>query len=114
MPRPPPPLRARVGRVDRHHAPIARVSPGPAASNAGSGPTDRAAPSARLTPSSHRTPSANTSEPSGSPTSASAVPTRTSRRAPSAISSSTTIAVLGPPSPVLWIVSGAPSDATPV
>ena len=33
------------------------------------------------------------------------MPTRTSRRAPSPISSSTTIAVLGPPMPVLWMVS---------
>ena len=41
-------------------------------------------------------------------------PRRTNRRAPSPISSSTTIAVLGPPSPVLWIVSGAPSEAMPV
>ena len=39
------------------------------------------------------------------------VPTRTSRRAPSPISSSATIAALGPPMPVLWIVSGAPSVA---
>ena len=34
---------------------------------------------------------------------------RTRRRAPSAISSSTTIAALGPPMPVDWIVSGRPS-----
>ena len=42
------------------------------------------------------------------------VPTRTNRRAPSSISSSTTIAVLGPPIPVLWIVSGSPSGPAPV
>jgi hypothetical protein len=68
----------------------------------------------RLAPSSARTVSAITSEPSGRSAIAAHVPTRTSRRAPSAISSSTTIAVLGPPRPVLWIVSGAPSDAVPV
>jgi hypothetical protein len=42
------------------------------------------------------------------------VPTRTSRRAPSPISSSATIAAVGPPIPVLWIVSAAPSAAVPV
>jgi hypothetical protein len=42
------------------------------------------------------------------------VPARTRRRAPSAIRSSTTSAVLGPPTPVLWIVIGAPSAAIPV
>ena len=60
------------------------------------------------------TDSAMTSEPGSASTSAVHVPARTSRRAPSAISSSTTIAVLGPPRPVLWMVSGAPSAATPV
>ena len=48
------------------------------------------------------------------PTSAPHVPTRTSRRAPSRTSSSITIAALGPPIPVLWIVSGSPSAAAPV
>ena len=43
-----------------------------------------------------------------------AVPTRTSRRAPSATSSATTAAALGPPRPVLWIVNGAPSAAGPL
>jgi hypothetical protein len=42
------------------------------------------------------------------------VPIRTSRRAPSPISSSITIAALGPPIPVDWIVSGSPSRAVPV
>jgi hypothetical protein len=42
-----------------------------------------------------------------------AVPTRTSRRAPSPTSSATTAAALGPPSPVLWIVSSAPSGPGP-
>jgi hypothetical protein len=39
---------------------------------------------------------------------------RTSADAPSAISSSQTIAALGPPMPVAWTVSGSPSEATPV
>ena len=42
------------------------------------------------------------------------VPTRSSRRAPSSISSEMTIAALGPPIPVLWIVSGTPSWAVPL
>jgi hypothetical protein len=41
------------------------------------------------------------------------VPIRTSVVAPSAISSSHTIAALGPPMPVAWIVSGSPSGAVP-
>ena len=36
------------------------------------------------------------------------------RRAPSAISSSQTMAALGPPMPVDWTVSGSPSAAVPV
>jgi hypothetical protein len=51
---------------------------------------------------------------SSASTNAVQVPARTSRRAPRAISSSTTSAVLGPPRPVLWIVIGAPSAAMPV
>ena len=35
------------------------------------------------------------------------VPTRSSRRAPSSISSVATIAALGPPMPVLWMLSGS-------
>jgi hypothetical protein len=73
-----------------------------------------AAPSARLVPSSASTPSATISSPSARPSaSAPQVPTRTIRRAPRSISSSSTIAALGPPIPVLWIVSGPPSAATP-
>jgi hypothetical protein len=72
------------------------------------------APSARLVPSAASTPPATSSAPSSSPSaSAPQVPTRTIRRAPRPISSSSTIAALGPPMPVLWIVSGAPSSATP-
>jgi hypothetical protein len=36
------------------------------------------------------------------------------RRAPRAASSVTTMAALGPPMPVLWIVSGSSSAAVPV
>ena len=43
------------------------------------------------------------------------MPTRTNVRAPSSASSEITIAALGPPMPVLWIVSGRPSAiASPV
>jgi hypothetical protein len=42
------------------------------------------------------------------------VPTRIRRRAPSMASSVITIAALGPPIPVLWIVSGSSSAAVPV
>ena len=41
------------------------------------------------------------------------MPTRIARRAPSAISSVSTIAADGPPMPVAWIVSGSPSGASP-
>ena len=69
---------------------------------------------ARLTPSAAIAASTTTTVPGGVPPSPAAVPTRTSRRAPSPISARTTAAALGPPRPVLWIVSGAPSAAGPV
>ncbi len=103
-----------VGRrrsVDDHRRrrPAARS----AASSSGSGASGPSAPSARLVPSCGSDGLGDDREPSSS-TNAPHVPTRTSRRAPSAISSSTTIAALGPPRPVLWIVIGAPSAAMPV
>ena len=86
----------------------AAVRPGSAAARS-------PAPSARLAPSPHSASPATSSSPiRGPPGNAPQVPTRTSRRAPSAISSSATIAALGPPMPVLWIVSDAPSAAVPV
>ena len=73
------------------------------------------APSAREVPSAQIASAAITSEPSSSPgASAPQVPTRITRRAPSAISSCSTIAADGPPIPVAWIVSGSPSEAVPV
>jgi hypothetical protein len=73
------------------------------------------APSAALAPSAGSTVSAAIRSPSSrSSTSAPQLPIRTSCRAPRAISSSTTIAALGPPMPVAWMVSGAPSAAVPV
>ena len=100
--------RRRRRRRPARDAPSAAVSPGSAAARS-------PAPSARLVPSSHSAAAGDEQSPSrGPPASAPHVPTRTSRRAPSSISSSTTIAALGPPMPVLWIVSGAPSAAVPV
>ena len=81
----------------------------------GSGLSEPPAPRAALAPSSGRTAAGAISVPSGSSSpSAEQVPILTSRRAPSAISSSQTIAALGPPMPVDWTVSGSPSAATPV
>ena len=72
-------------------------------------------PSAALAPSSASTVSGASSAPSSRLSSSAAqVPILTSRRAPSAISSSQTIAALGPPMPVDWIVSGSPSAAIPL
>ena len=66
-------------------------------------------------PSAGSTASAARSVPSESDgSSAPQVPMRTSVLAPSAISSSQTIAALGPPMPVACTVSGSPSAAVPV
>ena len=88
----------------RRPRPAPPVSPG-------SGRSGPSAPSAALAPSAASTRSAATSSPSSRP---SASARRRSRsgpavRAPSPISSSTTIAALGPPIPVDWMVSGSPS-----
>ena len=56
-----------------------------------------------------------TSSPSAAPPSSAVhVPTRIAERSPRSHSSSTTIAALGPPIPVLCTVSGSPSSAVPV
>ena len=67
-------------------------------------------PEGAARPSRGRTVSAASRSPNSGPsTRAPQVPIRTSRRAPRAISSSQTIAALGPPMPVDWTVSGSPS-----
>ncbi|HZE04165.1 MAG TPA: hypothetical protein VE127_03010, partial [Solirubrobacteraceae bacterium] len=71
------------------------------------------APSERLVPSAGIASVASSRSPNSRPAcSAPHVPTRNRRRAPRSASSETTIAALGPPTPVLWIVSGAPSGAS--
>ena len=68
------------------------------------------APSAREVPSAQIASRAITSVAQREPaSSAPQVPTRIARRAPSSISSCSTIAADGPPMPVAWIVSGSPS-----
>ena len=86
------------------------------ASSSGSGTTRSADASARLVPSSQIASVTITSSPMPSPlVSEPQVPTRTKLRAPSSASSEITIAALGPPIPVLWIVNGRPSRiASPV
>ena len=77
-------------------------------------PTRSCAPSARLAPSDASAASATTRSPSArSAASAPQVPTRIASVRPSSHSSSSTIAALGPPIPVLWIVSSSPSAAAP-
>ena len=81
----------------------------------GSGASAPFAPSAALVPSAGSTVSAASSVPSSiDGSSAPQVPIRTSVLAPSAISSSHTIAALGPPMPVACTVRSSPSGAVPV
>src|SRR3954447_10517065 len=81
-----------------------------AAVRLGSAGAGASAPSARLVPSCASASHATTRSPSASSgTSAPHVPTRIATSRPSSISSCTTIAALGPPMPVDWIVSGLPS-----
>ena len=51
---------------------------------------------------------------SAAPGTAAQVPTRIARRIPRPARSSRTIAALGPPMPVDWIVSGVPAGVSPV
>ena len=83
--------------------------------SASSAATRSAKPRALEVPSAQIDSRAITSSPRASEeSSAPHVPTRIARRAPSAISSLSTIAAEGPPMPVAWIVSGSPSPAAPV
>src|ERR1039458_9886250 len=73
------------------------------------------APSAPLVPSSATASPAISSSPRASESlRPPQVPTRNSVPAPRSASSAITIAALGPPIPVLWMVSGSPSGARPV
>jgi hypothetical protein len=87
------------------------ATPSSSAVNPASGRTHSPAPSARDVPSAESAEVATSSDPRASdPSSAPHVPTRTADRTPRSASSSSTIAALGPPIPVAWIVSSSPSS----
>ena len=110
-------LTGRAGRrgidVEGHAVVLWRPGMDPEAV-AGLAGTRPLTPSARLVPSSPMASVATISWPSSrSLCSAPQVPVRSIVVAPRSASSEITIAALGPPIPVLWIVSGSPSAAVP-